>query len=56
RVLNNYVQGFDKGIAVNNSHGLGTVYGITLSGTTFADNNQNVWAPWTLFLKQPLGQ
>jgi hypothetical protein len=56
RVLNNYVQGFDNGIAVNNMGGLGTVYGITLSGNTFADNNQNVWVPWFLVLKQPLGQ
>ncbi|HWI77639.1 MAG TPA: right-handed parallel beta-helix repeat-containing protein [Ramlibacter sp.] len=56
RVLNNHVQGFDKGIAINNSHGLGTVYGITLSRNTFADNNQNVWVPLTLLLKRPLGQ
>jgi hypothetical protein len=56
RVLNNYIQGFDKGIAINNSFGVGTVYGITLSGNTFSDNNQNVWVPSTITLAQPLGQ
>ena len=56
RVLNNYIQGFDNGIAINNSGGLGTVYGITLSGNTFSDNNQNVWVPSTIVLAKPLGQ
>lgn len=56
RVLNNSIEGFDKGIAINNSGGLGTVYGIRLSGNTFADNNTDVWVPGTISLGRPLGQ
>lgn len=55
-VFNNSIQGFDKGIAINNSFGVGTVYGIRLSGNTFAGNNVNVWVPSGIVLSQPLGQ
>jgi len=56
RVFNNSIQGFDKGIAIDNTLGLGVVYGIALSGNTFESNNANVWVPSTIFLNQPLGQ
>jgi hypothetical protein len=56
QISNNSINGFDKGIAVNNPGGTGTVYGIHLSGNTFSGNNTNVWVPGTLKLAQPLGQ
>jgi hypothetical protein len=56
QVINNSIQGFDKGIAINNSFGRGHVYGIRLNGNTFANNNENVWIPSTIVLHAPLGQ
>jgi nitrous oxidase accessory protein NosD len=56
QVRNNAISGFDKGIAVNNMGGTGTVYGVQLSGNTFSGNNVNVWVPSTIKLNQPLGQ
>ena len=55
-VFDNQIEGFDNGIAINNSYGVGTVYGIRLSGNTFASNNTNVWVPSGIVLNQPLGQ
>ncbi|WP_158290067.1 right-handed parallel beta-helix repeat-containing protein [Ramlibacter sp. WS9] len=56
QLLNNAISGFNKGVAVNNLGGAGTVYGIHLSGNTFASNNANVWVPSTIKLNTPLGQ
>jgi len=56
RLINNYIEGFDKGIAINNMGSTGTVYGISLSGNTFANNNINVWVPSSITLNQALGQ
>lgn len=55
-LINNHIEGFDKGIAINNYGSTGTVFGITLSGNTFAGNNVNVWYPSGIVLNQPLGQ
>jgi hypothetical protein len=52
----NSFSGFNNGIAINNDAGLGTVYGISLSGNTFSNNNVNIWVPSTITLNQPLGQ
>jgi hypothetical protein len=52
-IYNNRIEGFDKGVAVNNAGGTGTVYGIRLSGNTFAANNVNVWVPRGITLSQP---
>jgi hypothetical protein len=56
RLINNSIEGFDKGIAINNMGSTGTVYGISLSGNTFANNNTNVWVPSSITLNQSLGQ
>ena len=56
RLINNHIEGFDKGVAINNMGSTGTVYGISLSGNTFANNNTNVWVPSSITLNQPLGQ
>ena len=56
RVIGNHFEGFNRGIAVNNAGGVGTVYGISLSGNTFANNNQDIWVPSGIRLNQSLGQ
>jgi hypothetical protein len=56
RVINNHIEGFNNGIAINNHHAAGTVYGISLTGNTFLNNNINVWVPSSIVLNQPLGQ
>jgi len=56
RLIGNHFEGFNNGIAINNMGGTGTVYGITLSGNTFANNNQNIWVPGGITLSRPLGQ
>jgi len=59
RVFDNSIQGFDKGIAINNMGSTGTVYGIALSGNTFANNNTNVWIPRhidTRYLTEPINR
>jgi len=56
RIYNNHIEGFDHGIGVENMGDTGTVYGITLSGNTFLNNNTNVWIPSSMTLAQPLGQ
>jgi hypothetical protein len=56
RIFNNLIQGFDKGIAINNWGGVGTVYGVHLSGNTFSNSNVNIWVPSSIVLNQPLGQ
>jgi len=50
-IFNNRIEGFDKGVAINNAGETGTVYGIRLSGNTFASNNVNVWVPKGIVLK-----
>jgi hypothetical protein len=56
RLLNNHIAGFDQGVAINNAGSTGTVYGIRLSGNTFASNNVNVWVPSGIVPNPPLGQ
>jgi len=56
RVSGNHIDGFDKGIAINNMGATGTVYGIKLSGNTFTSNNTDIWFPNGITLNQPLGQ
>jgi parallel beta-helix repeat protein len=56
QVNNNAVSGFSRAIAINNDGGVGTVYGIRLSGNTFSNNTTNVWVPSAIQLPQPLGQ
>ena len=53
-IYNNSIQGFDKGIAINNPGGVGTVYGIRLSGNTFSNDNVNVWIPSRIKVDHPL--
>jgi hypothetical protein len=52
QLTSNTISGFDIGVAANNPSGTGVVYGIHLSGNTFANDNKNTWsgatvaAPW----------
>lgn len=56
QLINNTITGFKNGIGINNDQGIGTVYGISLSGNTFSNNSTNVWVPSGITLAQPLGQ
>ncbi len=56
QIVGNHIEGFDKAIAINNSRGVGHVYGIRLAGNTFGANNTNVWIPSAIVLHRPLGQ
>lgn len=42
-VTNNRVEGFDHAIGINNPGGVGTVYGLAITGNTFVADNANVW-------------
>ncbi|TFY96884.1 right-handed parallel beta-helix repeat-containing protein [Ramlibacter rhizophilus] len=56
QVIGNHIEGYDRGISVSNYQGIGTVYGISLSGNTFANNNVNVHVSPSITLAKPLGQ
>jgi hypothetical protein len=55
RISGNKIDGFDKGIAINNPGGVGTVYGIHLSGNSFSNNNVKVWVPQQIKIDRRLG-
>jgi hypothetical protein len=48
RVLDNSIIGFDKGIAINNSGAVGTVFGLTITGNYFSGCTTNIWIPGTI--------